>query len=200
MVDVSVIIPAYNADNYLARAIRSVISNKSEYKFEVIVVDDGSTDGTKSTMDAFGKLIKPSFIRKNIGLPSALNEGIRISSGRYVVRVDADDFVNENYIHVLALFLELNSECDAVRCDYFRVSEDENIIGKFNQSDHPIGCAIMFRRKVLEALNGYDPNSLVNEDVEIYQRFQNAGYRMGEINIPLYRYRDTPNSLSKENS
>ena len=199
MIDVSVIIPAYNANLYLARAIRSVIANRSQYKFEVIVVDDGSTDDTKNTMATFGKLIKSSFINKNVGLPTALNTGIRISSGRYIVRVDADDFVNENYIQILALFLDLNTEFDAVRCDYLRVSEDESVLGKFSQTQHPIGCAIMFRRRVLEALNGYDPNSLVNEDVELYKRFQQAGYRMGEINIPLYRYRDTPNSLSKEN-
>ena len=103
---VSVIITCHNYARYLARAIRSAINqsvNKNEY--EVIVVDDASTDETQLVMEAFKGHIKPIILKKNLGLAAARNKGIRSSLGRYVVNLDADDYMDENLILVESMFL-----------------------------------------------------------------------------------------------
>lgn len=196
--DVSVIIPAYNAEKYLARAIRSILSNFTNYRFEVIVVNDGSTDETENIISTFGKLITYIKNDKNYGLPYSLNRAIDSSKGRYIIRLDADDFVNENYLHFHAAFLDLNINYHAVRSDYLVIDEGENVLGRESQTANPIGCAIMFRREVLKALGCYNRKLIRDEEVCLLRRFYKFGYRMGELNIPLYRYRDTPGSLSKD--
>ncbi len=196
--DVSIIIPAYNAEKYLARAIRSVLSNFTKYKFEVIVVNDGSTDETEKIITTFGNLITYIKNDKNYGLPYSLNRAIDFSKGRYIIRIDADDFVNENYLQFHAAFLDLNTNYQAVRSDYLVIDENENVLGRECQIENPIGCAIMFRTEVLKALGCYNEKLRRDEEVCLLQRFYKSGYRMGELNIPLYRYRDVPGSLSKE--
>lgn len=196
--DVSVIIPAYNAEKYLARAIRSILANFTNYKFEIIVVNDGSTDETEKVITTFGNLITYINNHRNYGLPYSLNRAINSSKGRYIIRLDADDFVNENYLQFHAAFLDLNASYHAVRSDYLIIDEYENVLGRECQAANPIGCAIMFRTEVLKALGCYDEKLRRDEEVCLLRRFYKSGYQMGELNIPLYRYRDTPGSLSKE--
>ena len=119
------------------------------------------------------------------------------SKGRFIVRVDADDFVNKHYIEALTVFLELNEDVHAVRCDYLKVNDNENVICRSSQIKDPIGCGIMFRRPILNDLNGYDPAKRLNEEKCLLNRFNLAGFIMADLHIPLYRYRDTPRSLSK---
>lgn len=196
--DVSVIIPAFNAQQYIARAIRSVLSNFTNYKFEVIIVDDGSTDETEKIISAFGSLVRIIKNDKNYGLPYSLNRAIEASAGRYIIRLDSDDFVNENYVQFHAAFLDLNVDYAAVRSDYILVNENEEIISRASQIEKPIGCAIMFRKEVLKSLGCYNEDLRRDEEVCLLERFNQFEYQMGELNIPLYRYRDTPGSLSKE--
>ena len=197
MTDVSVLIPAYNAEKYIARCIRSVIDSVCSFEFEIVVVDDGSTDKTYEICENFGSLIKLTKNNKNCGLSQTLNSAIKISNGSFIVRVDADDYVNQHYLEALTVFLELNEDTHAVRCDYLKVNDDEEIISRSSQVLDPIGCGIMFRRAVLHHLNGYDPNKRVNEEKCLLNRFSLAGFSMADLHIPLYRYRDTPFSLSK---
>ena len=82
---------------------------------------------------------------KNFGLPYSLNVGIKKSKAPFIVRVDSDDYVNENYLNTLLMFLEQNSEIDAIACDYFLVDNKENIIERKNCETDPIACGIMFR-------------------------------------------------------
>ena len=196
--DVTVIIPAYNAEKYIARAIRSILANFTNYKFEVIVVNDGSTDETEQIITAFGNLIHYIKSDRNYGLPYSLNRAIDVSKGRYIIRLDSDDFVNENYIQFHAAFLDLNINYHAVRSDYLLIDENEEILSRACQIEKPIGCATMFRSEIIKALGCYNEELRRHEEVCLLERFHKSGYQMGELNIPLYRYRDTPGSLSKE--
>ena len=128
---VSVIVANHNGEMYISRAIRSIIEQsfpKNDY--EILVVDDGSTDHSHRIIESFGDWIKVIYLGEHKGLPYACNEGIRKAISRYVVRVDADDYVHEDLLRVEYLYLSLNEHIDAVACDYYLVDEKEKIVAE----------------------------------------------------------------------
>lgn len=186
---VSVIIASYNCERYLSRAVRSLIDQsfpKDDY--EIIVVDDGSTDHTEQILESFGDWIKVITLKEHKGLPYACNEGIRKALGRYIVRVDADDYVHEDLLRVENLYLSLNPEIDAVACDYYLVGENESHIARENADTGPIACGIMFKKDNLVAIGLYDENFLVLEEVDLRIRYLKK-FNIQRIELPLYRYR-----------
>jgi glycosyltransferase involved in cell wall biosynthesis len=196
-VQVSVIITCHNYARYLARAIRSAINqsvNKNEY--EVIVVDDASTDETQLVMEAFKGHIKPIILKKNLGLAAARNKGIRSSLGRYVVNLDADDYMDENLILVESMFLNSNPSWDAVSCDYIVVDDDENHIERVNGDELPIACGVMFRTDRLFEVGLYDEKFKMREEEDLRIRFQ-KDHMIRNIELPLYRYRRHGNNMTK---
>ena len=95
---VSVIVPVYNQEKYIGRCLRSLLAQdfpKNEY--EIIVINDGSTDRTSYGLELFKNDIVLINNKKNKGLPYSLNQGIRKSKSKFIVRVDSDDYVNVNY-------------------------------------------------------------------------------------------------------
>ncbi len=186
---VSVIITCHNYGRYLARAIRSAVNqtvDKSDY--EVIVVDDGSTDETQKVMRSFGEYIKPLSLKKNVGLAAARNKGIQKALGRYVVNLDADDYMDENLILVEMMFLNSNPSWDAVSCDYIEVDEDENHIKRVSGEKYPIACGVMFRTDRLFEIGLYDEQFKMREEEDLRLRFQ-KNHLIKNIELPLYRYR-----------
>ena len=93
------------------------------------------------------------------------------AKGRFVVRVDADDYVNREFLKTLFLFLTENSYMDAVSCDYFVVSDKEKVIRREDSSKKPIGCGIMFQTEQLVTLGMYDKSFHVHEDKDLRHRF-----------------------------
>ena len=115
---VSVIITCYNLEKYISRAINSCLNQTlPEKQYEVIVVDDCSTDGSWDVISQFSGLITAIKSEKNGGVSSAANKGISASSGKYVVRVDGDDYINKNFLHTMAELLEWNDDIGFVYCD-----------------------------------------------------------------------------------
>ncbi|MEO8209970.1 MAG: glycosyltransferase family A protein [bacterium] len=186
---VSVIITCHNYARYLSRAIRSVINQTVESKeFEIIVVDDASTDKTKSVMETYSGKIKPVIIKKNVGLAAARNEGIRAALGRFVVNLDADDYIDENLIHIQTMFLNANAKWDAVSCDYYLVDENENHIARISGVENPIACGVMFRTDLLFEIGLYDENFKMREEEDLRIRFE-KNHNIHNLELPLYRYR-----------
>ena len=93
--EVSIIIPAYNAQDYIVRCVDSIMRQKDADRYEIIIVDDGSTDDTPKILDAAAEIYKNIRIihQKNGGVSVARNNGIAESHGKYVTFVDADDMV-----------------------------------------------------------------------------------------------------------
>ncbi len=193
---VSVIITCHNYARYLSRAIRSVINQTLDRDdYEIIVVNDASTDETEKVMKTYSGRIKPLTLTKNAGLAAARNEGIKSALGRYVVNLDADDYVDENLLLVEMLFLNFNSTWDAVSCDYYLVDENEKHIGRISGSEKPIACGVMFRTDLLFGIGLYDENFKMREDEDLRLRFE-KNHNIKNLELPLYRYRKHDNNMT----
>ena len=122
-------------------------------------------------------------------MPYSLNTGIRSSKSKYIVRLDSDDYVNKDFLSFLLQFIEQNStEIDAVACDYLVVDDKEEIIRRENCEKKPIGCGIIFKTSHIIKLGLYNENFLLNEEVELRNRYEKK-YKIIRLQIPLYRYR-----------
>ncbi len=190
---ISVIIAAYNADKYIGRCLRSLINQSLEKKYyEIIVVNDGSTDRTSYALDLFcdpkKSIINVINNEKNIGLPASLNRGIKSSKSDFIVRVDADDFVNTYFLQFLSYYLQSNPNADAVACDYLLLDDNEEVLDRKSCKDEPIGCGIMFRREQMNEIGLYDEEFLYQEDKEFRLRFEKK-YIIKFLELPMYRYR-----------
>lgn len=200
MIKISIIVTNYNYGHYLGRCLRSLLSqsiNREDY--EIIVVDDASTDSSHKIYESFKNEIKTIKIAENVGLAQASNIGIRSAVGRYFVRVDADDYVHPNFLEILLVGFDLfGNEYEAISCDYSRVKQNGELIEFCSQVKSPIACGVAFKIDVFEFLGQYDETLKLNEESEFAQRFHKANFRCYNINVPLYRY--VQHGLSLSNS
>ena len=126
---VSVIIPAYNQARYLRQSIDSTLAQTYK-RFEVIVVDDGSTDETSSIAASYGSRIR--YIRQeNLGLGGARNSGIRVAQGEYVALLDADDMWEPNYLNVISSLIVENPGASVYYCQAQSIDENGNRLPQY---------------------------------------------------------------------
>ncbi|TDW13957.1 glycosyltransferase involved in cell wall biosynthesis [Breznakia blatticola] len=123
MNDVSVIIPVYNAELYIARCVDSLLNQKTQYSYEIICVDDGSTDNSAQILMKYNGMIRV-ILSENNGPGHARNLAVNNSNSTYLMFVDADDYVSDDFIemHMTAL-KETNS--DICISDFYRVTQDK---------------------------------------------------------------------------
>ena len=198
--EVSVITANFNHAKWISRCIRSV--NNQEFinniVVEHIIIDDCSTDNSLEVIEKYNTgnvvLIKN---KKNFGLPNSLNIAIKKSRGRYVVRLDSDDYLSRNFIYIHKLFLDLNRNYSAISSDYIHVDDKENNLDRKFSKENFIACGIMFRREVLFELGLYNEKFKFREGHELMKRFLELNYILGYSNLPLYKYRMHDNNRSK---
>ena len=152
----TIIITNHNYGKYMGACIRSCLNQTLHSDlYEVIVVDDCSKDHSLKVINEYLgnyanlKLIKN---KKNIGVAASSNKAIKQAKGRYVMRVDADDYINIETLRILTYFLSKNPEYFSVACDYFLVTQNEIKIAKVSARDNPISCGKMYRTKILKSL------------------------------------------------
>ena len=183
---VSIIITNHNYGRFLSRAIQSslaqVVLPKEE--FEVLVIDDGSTDNSDRVIESYLPDIRQFRHEEQRGLPAAVNTGIRSSRGAYVLRLDADDWLDRHTAFLLSYFLDHNKEIGFVWPDYYVYDEYERIIDRISE---PQGAGIMFRKQLLVDVGLYDEEMLVHEDKDILLRCMER-YPGYHLKMPLYRY------------
>jgi glycosyltransferase involved in cell wall biosynthesis len=198
MTAVSVIVAAHNEERFIGRCIRSLLAQRfPRDKFEIVVVNDGSTDRTPMILASFGADIRVISNDANIGLPASINRAIHTIHSKYLVRVDADDYVNGSFLDVLYMFLAENSDLDAVACDYLLVDDREDVLGRRNCMDEPIACGIMFRTDQLLDVGLYDETFLLHEDRDLRVRFLEK-HAIHRIPLPLYRYRRHADNITND--
>ena len=94
----SIIIPVYNSGKYLEKCISSIKRNKCE-EYEIIIIDDGSNDGTSEICDKYSDEFQIKVIhQKNSGVSNARNRGLKLARGEYITFVDSDDYVSPDYV------------------------------------------------------------------------------------------------------
>ncbi|MDC1139024.1 glycosyltransferase family A protein [Gammaproteobacteria bacterium] len=201
MKSISVIICAYNHDKWIERCLRSVLNQEiiSKEDFEIIFVDDCSEDSTETILKKFEKEENLIFIKndKNIGLPASINKAMQDSSGRYIVRVDSDDYVQRTFLYHMKIFLDFNRHYQAVCVDYLKVNQNEEVIERKNALEDEIACGVMFRKECLFDIGLYNEKFTMREGHELRKRFEEK-FKIGHLELPLYKYRDHPDNRTKD--
>lgn len=195
---VSLVVAVRNQEKYIGRCIRSILNQTyPRIDYEVIVVNDASTDQTRFALELFDGDIRLIHNEVRKGLPGSLNVGIRSARGRFVVRIDGDDYVHAEYVNILSMHLALNPWMDAVACDYNLVTNNDEVIERRSCEDHPIGCGIMFRIDQLVELGLYDEQFLLHEDKDLRIRFLEK-HQIHRVALPLYRYRRHEENMTND--
>ena len=195
--EISIIICVYNAQKTIKRAIDSVLSQNFPQKdFEVIVVNDGSIDNTLKILKTYREKIK-IIDQKNQGAVKATNKGFKKALGRYVIKLDADDYFETNILEEMAKMLKENPEIDFVYADYYEKAETGEIkIVSTKNIFHTIACGVMYKRSKLSEEGFYKESVKLPEYdllLKIYTKWQ--GYHVSK---PLYYYIRRKESLSGE--
>jgi len=198
MPDISVIVCTHNHGKWIERCVRSLVHQVYiDSDFEIIIVNDGSTDNTDDVLKNIDidtlKIIKND---STIGLPKSLNMAIRKALGRYIVRVDSDDYVARNFLYLTKTFLDMNREYQAVATDYVVVDQFENFIRRANCFEEEIACGVMFRKECLFDIGLYDDAFTMREGHELRSRFLEK-FKMARLEFPLYKYRDHAENRTK---
>jgi len=179
----SVLFCVYNGENYLNEAVRSILTQTFS-DFEMVVVDDGSTDATSTILDSF---VDSRIVRlrnaTNRGLVASLNVAIAHSHGKYLVRMDADDFSLPDRFQHQFDYMELHPEVGVLGCWMEQIDEESGYreILKAPSEHHLIRwkmlfetvvfhATVMMRRDLVISEGGYDEHFLHIEDTELWSR------------------------------
>ncbi|WP_339220074.1 glycosyltransferase family 2 protein [Paenibacillus sp. FSL W7-1332] len=210
---ISIIIPVYNTLNWLQDCVDSILKQSYE-NIEVILVNDGSTDGSGAICDSIKKLDTRVRVyhKLNSGLSDTRNYGLEMASGKYIIFVDSDDIVAENLVEVLYNNCKEN-KFNLVQCYYLRFEDKNNLfsystappelivyegkamhwglIGK--GKTRPMAWAKIFERSLFNDVTF--PVGLIHEDEAAIHRILYNAKSMAVINDRLYFYRKTPTSI-----
>ena len=201
MPKISVIIPVYNVENYIARCIDSLL-NQTYMDFEIIAVNDGSLDNSLSILKSYEKDKGIRVIdQENSGPAVARNCGIAAATGEYIMFIDSDDFVDPDYIESYITTIE-NSDFDVVMGGYKKITgEHIDFVRspngkKFSKYLVTGPVAKIYRKDFLKENNILFPDTTSSEDVYFNCLVINCGAKIGFIDNTGYYYYFNPASIS----
>ncbi len=209
---VSVVMPVYNAEETVLQALDSLRRQKID-KLEIIVINDGSTDGTMDLLHHQSDIMVLDHSHR--GIAAALNDGLAAASGDYIARMDADDLCHPERIELQASYLDVYAEIGLVGCrvkfggdrkeqagyaahvDWINslVEPDDIALNRFVESPfaHP---STMFRRDLPERFGAYRDGPFP-EDYELWLRWMANGVKAGKVDQELVTWNDPPSRLSR---
>ncbi len=209
MPNISVILPVYNSSETILESLKS-ISNQTYKDFEIIAINDGSTDNSLEILNEYKK-IEPRLrviSRDNMGLPFTLNEGIRLAKGEYIARMDADDICFPERFEKQILFLESNN-IDV--CGTQTILFDK-AYGKSNLPITKEGCMIkllftcpfyhptIMGKRELFVKYKYNEKLDCSQDYELWCRMISNGIKMTNMKDLLLYYRISSNQIVSKKS
>ena len=210
---VSIVMPVFNGERYVAKSIQSLLSQTHEY-FELIIINDGSKDNTELIIKLFKDKRIKYFYQENVGLARTLNRGIGYAAGRYIVRQDQDDFSEPNRIELQLKFLESHNDISMVgsAATIWVGDKKTKRLLKHPMSDAEIRTELLFynrfvhssvmvRTKVIKALGGYpnSPERQPPEDYELWSRLA-RNYKVSNLSETLLNYVEVDTSISRSSN
>lgn len=201
---VTVYITNHNYEEYLRTAIESVLDQTFQ-DFELIIIDDGSTDDSREIIQEYADHDKTRVIlQENKGLNKSIDVAIKAARGKYVMRLDADDYLDQNALLVLTRELGADENAALVFPDYYYVDENNEVIGHERRNDfsdvtvpdRPAhGACTLFRKRVLEEVGSYNTDYTCQDGYDIWIKIINK-YEVKNVNLPLFYYRQHEGSLT----
>ena len=213
---ISVILPCFNAAETLEEALESLAAQTFN-NFEVLAVDDGSTDNTGLILDRWAKSGSrfKHISQPHAGVISASNAGMLASVSPYIARTDADDILHPQRLEKQIAFLEENRDVAVVSClveafpkedvgggfqvyiDWLNsLITDEDIKREiFVESPLP-NPSVMFRREWLLKMEGYQEHDNFPEDYDLYLRMYIAGAKFAKVPEVFHKWREHPNRIT----
>jgi glycosyltransferase involved in cell wall biosynthesis len=214
MPKVSVIIQTYNRKEFLPEALESAFSQTFK-DYEVVVIDDGSQDGTDKFMAEYLKNCQHDIryiFQKNQGIPLARNRGINECKGQYIAFLDSDDLFMPEKLAKCVAFLDQNPDYGMVYTDLFLVDEKGNILESWFQSKKEFSqgniyrnllkeCFIIptssvIRTEVFKKIGYFDPEIYFCNDYDLWIRISRH-FKIGLIKEPLVKWRQHNQNASK---
>ena len=195
---VTVYITAYNYGRYIDTAIQSVIK-QSFLDWELIIVNDGSEDETELILKKYSTHPKITIInQQNKGLTRSSNLAMRSAKGKFIMRLDADDYLGEDALLVMSTHFMANTDLDVVYSDYYMVDEFGEIDSIFRRKkigievellDLPAhGAGTMFKLDSLKEIGGYDEEIDREDEFDLWVRCHQI-LNIDNISLPLFYYR-----------
>jgi len=198
---VSVVIPVFNGASFLARAVDSVLAQTCK-DFEIIIVDDGSTDDTQVVLARLAKKARIICLRQeNAGPAQARNSGIKSATGENIAFLDCDDIWVPEKLEAQLAILRGNSQPVLVHSNYEVIDPSCRVIQHaqagqsrdalhiaFTGAQAPLLSAVLIPRALLERVGGFDPNLCVSEDSDLILRLYDVTKFECIDRVLLYKY------------
>lgn len=211
MIKVSIIIPVFNSAHLIEKTIQSV-SKQQFQEWEMIIVDDGSTDHIAEVIDPYTKQDEriKFYQQQNSGASAARNTGIKHSTYEWLLFLDADDWIREDYFENMVPLLENEQAIDVIHCGWARISKSgaiikENFGGEQNDMfpslAHYCPFAIhscVVRKNIVESVGGFDTSFKTCGDWDLWQRVARTGAKFQMVKETMAFYQTTSNSLSSD--
>jgi len=176
--------------------------------YELIIIDDGSTDNSREIIEQYRHNPKVTIIyQENKGLNVTNNIAVKLSKGKYVMRLDADDYLDENALLIMTQVINKDNKYGLVFPDYYLVDEFDNIISHVRRHDfkkdvtlydQPAhGACTMIRKECLLEVGSYSEEFRCQDGFELWLKFI-KNFRIENINLPLFYYRQHDESLTRD--
>jgi len=202
---ISIILPVYNGEKYIAKSIESII-NQTYTNWELIIVNDCSKDNTLKICKSFAakdKRIKVFTNKINLKLPNSLNAGFNEATGDYYTWTSDDNIFKPEALTTMVSVLDNNQDIAMVYADYSNIDSDDKIIEDVKQKDAEYlmtgdnwcGACFLYRADIAKKVGNYDASLFLAEDYDYWVRIARYG-KIKHITDNLYLYRIHGGSLT----
>lgn len=210
---VTVLMSVYNGEKYLKDAINSVLS-QSFTNYEFLIINDGSTDGTKELLDKYTSndpRVHLIHLPKNRGLTAALNLGVDMAKGKWVARIDCDDIWRRDRLEKQLSYLEKNQNIKLLGSSFYVINENAKIIGEIKRYNSVlinkwlmlwgncfIHSSVIFDKNIAIKLGKYDSQYFHGQDYDLWTKFA-MNYDIDNLEETLISLRTHQKSITTLN-
>ena len=203
---ITLYITNYNYGKFIDKAIKSALG-QTFTDYEILIIDDGSNDSSTEIINKYQDLDNVYIIfQKNKGLTASNNIALKMARGKYIIRLDADDYLEQNCFEMMVSKMEKNQKLALVFPDYYEIDASGKVINQIIRHDFDKdvtlfdspahGACTMFRTRILREIGGYDESFSRQDGYYVWLKIIELGYEVSNINSPLFYYRQHGSNLT----